>query len=283
MRAGHEAEASECGEKVILSRFRNSRLRVRMKVAHRERVDQDAIEKRIRKSGFRGHAVMSFITWRGDKCQCLSVRAQAVMNRELQITLRVHGSAQVIVQVTTFRHFTEKSLQQWRTVADRVEIARSALLCSLSQSKNAELEEEDDETCGAEFSLRHGAQRITLRNGGQQNAASKSKASQSGRLLGFKMELAISVGWLSRWSRWDCSCRSRSLWLSCASCDASWLLLWSWCCSDRPTCSVLRSRFVRCCWTDHRSTAQSSSNPSTRVQIPSLVASSLCFFSSGGL
>lgn len=111
-------------------------------------------------------------------------------------------------------------------------------------------------------------------------ACQKNKASQNGRLVGFGMELAISGCWLSRWSRWDCSCcRSRSLWPSYVVCDVSWFLWWLWCCcSDRPMCcSVQKSRSVRCCWIDHRcSIAQSSSNPSTRVQIPSLVASSLC-------
>lgn len=111
-----------------------------MEVAHRQRIDQDAIEKWIRERSVRWYAVAGCVTWRGGKCQRFAVDAQAVVNRELEIAFGVNRSAQMIVEIAAFRHVAKKSFEQWGTVANRLEVARGLLLGILGRSEISKLE-----------------------------------------------------------------------------------------------------------------------------------------------
>src|SRR3954467_1551284 len=87
MIAGDQAKAPEGCEKMIFSRFGKARLGVGMEVAHRERVNDHAVQQGVRKRVLGGNAVLRFIARRLHEGESLAVDAQLVFDRVLEITL----------------------------------------------------------------------------------------------------------------------------------------------------------------------------------------------------
>ena len=97
MRVCDGDKTSKGGKEMVFAGFRKSRLRIRMEITHRERVDHCAIQHCIGECVLRRHNVARLVTRRFGECQRLAIDAQLVLHRIFDVALRIDCADQVIV------------------------------------------------------------------------------------------------------------------------------------------------------------------------------------------
>jgi hypothetical protein len=126
-----EEELVESCEEMVVARSL-----VGSPVAHRPRIDELVVENMIAigalNCGLAGVRRARGIAGRRQKVRRAAIHAEVVACRIVDPTLCVDGATHVIVQVAALGHLLEKGEQQGRIVADRIELAGSSLLGSLS-------------------------------------------------------------------------------------------------------------------------------------------------------
>ena len=124
-----QAEFVEGGEEMIVAGFV-----AWLPVAHRPGVDHLVVEHVIAVAaagcGF-GGVVFAGVAGRGQQARRRAVDAEAAVGREIDQIFGVDRAVEMIVQISTLGQVADKSQQQLRLFANRVEVAGGALLGTL--------------------------------------------------------------------------------------------------------------------------------------------------------
>ena len=135
-----ETELVEGGEEVVVARLVPG-----APVAHRPGVDDLVVEDVVvigaADAGL-GRVVFAGIAGSAEQLRGGAVDAEIVGRSEVEQVFGVDCAVEMIVQVSALGHVVQEGKQQWRLVADRVEIARGFLLGGLRRGEDSKNDED---------------------------------------------------------------------------------------------------------------------------------------------